>query len=50
MVDVKTDVFLGEKKRKDALNKCYSSIALTRSDTDGKAYGLELFLHPSPQI
>ena len=49
MVDVKTDVFLGEKKRKDALNKCCSSIALTKSDTDGKAYGLELFLHRSPQ-
>lgn len=36
--------FLEEKK--NALNKFYTSIVLMRSDTDGKAYGLEHFLHP----
>ena len=33
-------------RKKNALNKLYTSIVLIRSDTDGKAYGLELFLHP----
>lgn len=45
MVDVRPDVFLGEKKI-HALNKLHNLIILTRSDTDGKAYGLELSFHP----
>lgn len=44
MVDMRTDVFPGGKK--NAFNKLYTSVVLTRSDTGGKAYGLELFLHP----
>ena len=33
-------------RKKNDLNKLYTSIVLIRSDTDGKAYGLEFFLHP----
>jgi len=37
-----------EKKKINALNKLHNLIVLTRSDTDGKAYGLELSFIPPP--